>query len=151
AALFQLARWQLSVALEAQRLDPVDAGDAHGRGHHAAEKDRLGEGEVVRVEEAASTAAQVGGGEEFVQRVKYLAADVTRGDAHHQGDVQRHEVRSVNLQIDSGHAEAFQEGAQVGLEGGVDGQAALAVDGQELGVPAARPAAGGGGPLHLGV
>ena len=58
-------------------------------------------------------------------------------------------MRAVDLDVVAGHAVALQQRAQLVFEIRVDRRTAAAIDGHENGVPAAGPAEGGGGPLHV--
>ena len=80
-----------------------------------------------------------------------VAAHEAGRDADRQLELERHELRRVDLDVVPGEPERVQERAQLVLERVVDRAAADAVDGDEDRVPAPGPAPRRARLLHLGV
>lgn len=109
------------------------------------------EGEAVGVEEAGPAMAVDAGGEGFEQRGFDVGGEVAAGDADLQLDIERDMHRIGEFEVVAGQPETFEEGAHGRLECRIDRLAFTAVEHQENGVPAARPAQAGSGALHVGV
>ncbi len=147
----QFALGAASPALEAADVDGSDTGHGHGSGDDGGQIEWRTEGEAVGMEEAGPAMPVDAGGEGFEQRGFDVGGEVAAGDADLQLDIERDMHRVGEFEVVAGQPEAFEEGAQGRLEGGIDRLAAAPVDHQENGVPAAGPAQAGGGALHVGM
>ena len=137
--------------LEDRHVDRIDAVDRLRRRVEAAQVDGLAEGEVVGMEDAPTAVRPHPVAEHLEQGLLHLAAEVVGLHADVELDVERDEARRVDLQVVTGHPEALDEVADVLAKRVVDARSAGAVERDEDGVPAPRPAEGRGGALDAGM
>src|SRR6267143_2001454 len=101
------------------------------------------------MKESTPAVREIAAAESFQQRGFYHALKISGQDTYGEENVQRHELWGLDLEIEAGQAEALDEGAELCAERAIHRASALAVDGDEDGVPAPSPTERGRGALHI--
>src|SRR5262249_28726378 len=149
---------RLAVADERADGERLDALDPLHRRVEPAQVERLPEGEVGGVEEAARPVREQAIGERVPYRLDDIGAEVAVLRADLDLERHRHEAGRAQLDVVTGEAEARQKGAYAGLEPGFQARpsvrqidevgAVLRVDRDEYRRPAPGPPVARDGALH---
>src|SRR5580700_2465933 len=141
----------LALALERNNGDRGDAVGLLDGGDDRAEINRLAEGEIIGIEERVRTVGQRSGSEQLQDGLSNVSGKVAGLRANIERQLERDIDGRVDFDIVAHHAVVLEPGNDGRCRSRVDGSAALRIDRDVHGVPAAGPSEGADSILKVGI